>query len=113
MLNATDTEDKMIGPEMDRRRLAMVVVRSPFAHAHIRSIDVDAARQAEGVIAVYTAADLTALEIKVVCECQMLHAGAAMRRQLFTLAAGHVRRAAEAVLPIDKVLWQQAIRADS
>jgi len=38
----------------------MVVVRSPFAHAHIRSIDVDAARQAEGVIAVYTAADLTA-----------------------------------------------------
>ena len=33
-------------------------VRSPFAHARIRSIDVSAAREAPGVAAVYTAADL-------------------------------------------------------
>ncbi|RDI73346.1 Aerobic-type carbon monoxide dehydrogenase large subunit CoxL/CutL-like protein [Gaiella occulta] len=38
--------------------VAMVVVRSPYAHARIGSIDVSAARAAEGVVAVYTAADL-------------------------------------------------------
>ena len=36
-------------------------VRSPYAHARIVSIDVTRARQREGVIAVYTAADLGAL----------------------------------------------------
>jgi aerobic carbon-monoxide dehydrogenase large subunit len=36
-------------------------VRSPFAHAVIRGIDVDAARQLLGVVAVYTAADMVAL----------------------------------------------------
>ncbi len=34
------------------------VVRSPVAHARITSMDVDAARTAEGVVAVFTAADL-------------------------------------------------------
>src|SRR5690242_3282525 len=33
-------------------------VRSPYAHARITSIDVTAARQVPGVVAVYTAADL-------------------------------------------------------
>ncbi len=36
-------------------------VRSPFAHAHIRGIDVDEARRHPGVIAVYTGADIEAL----------------------------------------------------
>ncbi len=36
----------------------MAVVRSPVAHARIRSIDTAAARQAPGVLAVYTADDL-------------------------------------------------------
>ena len=36
----------------------MVVVRSPYAHARITSVDVDAARAAEGVVAVFTGADL-------------------------------------------------------
>jgi carbon-monoxide dehydrogenase large subunit len=35
-----------------------VFVRSPFAHAIIRSVDTDAARVAGGVLAVYTAGDL-------------------------------------------------------
>lgn len=40
-------------------RLAyMAVVRSPFAHAHVRAIQVDAARYAPGVLAVVTARDL-------------------------------------------------------
>jgi len=34
------------------------VVRSPYAHARIRSIDTDAARAMPGVVAVFTAADL-------------------------------------------------------
>src|SRR2546426_8860996 len=37
-----------------------VVVRSPHAHAVIRSIDTSAARQASGVLAVLTGADLAA-----------------------------------------------------
>jgi aerobic carbon-monoxide dehydrogenase large subunit len=37
-----------------------IIVRSPYAHAKILRIDTDAARQAPGVLAVYTAADLAA-----------------------------------------------------
>jgi carbon-monoxide dehydrogenase large subunit len=33
-------------------------VRSPYAHARIKSIDVSAAKEVEGVVAIYTAADL-------------------------------------------------------
>ena len=35
-----------------------VVVRSPHAHARIRSLDVDAARRMPGVAAVFTGSDL-------------------------------------------------------
>jgi carbon-monoxide dehydrogenase large subunit len=38
--------------------VSMAVVRSPYAHARIKSISVDAARAADGVVGVYTAADL-------------------------------------------------------
>lgn len=38
----------------------MFVVRSPFAHAYIRSIDTQFAREAEGVLGVFTAEDLRA-----------------------------------------------------
>jgi carbon-monoxide dehydrogenase large subunit len=38
--------------------LHMVLLRSPYAHARIRGIDVDAARAAPGVAAVFTAEDL-------------------------------------------------------
>src|SRR5258708_27538568 len=37
--------------------LSMVVVRSPFAHAKIKSIDTSKAKAVEGVVAVFTAAD--------------------------------------------------------
>jgi aerobic carbon-monoxide dehydrogenase large subunit len=36
----------------------MVVVRSPYAHARVESIDLEAARKAEGVAAVFSATDL-------------------------------------------------------
>jgi carbon-monoxide dehydrogenase large subunit len=38
--------------------LHLAVLRSPYAHARISSINVDAAKAAEGVVAVYTGADL-------------------------------------------------------
>ncbi len=38
--------------------VAMAVVRSPYAHARVASIDVGAAAGAAGVVAVFTGADL-------------------------------------------------------
>ncbi len=37
----------------------MVVVRSPFAHARVKSIDLGEARKADGVVAAFSAADLS------------------------------------------------------
>jgi carbon-monoxide dehydrogenase large subunit len=44
--------------DIDDGALESYIVRSPYAHARIRSIDVTAARAVPGVAAVYTAADL-------------------------------------------------------
>jgi carbon-monoxide dehydrogenase large subunit len=44
-----------------RRQAHMAVLRSSYAHARIKSIDTSAAKQAPGVIAVYTGADLLPL----------------------------------------------------
>jgi carbon-monoxide dehydrogenase large subunit len=44
--------------DIDDGALESCLVRSPYAHARIRSIDVRAARAVAGVAAVYTAADL-------------------------------------------------------
>ncbi|HEX3291591.1 MAG TPA: xanthine dehydrogenase family protein molybdopterin-binding subunit [Gaiella sp.] len=38
--------------------LSLVVVRSPYAHARVTSVSLDAARAAEGVVAAFSAADL-------------------------------------------------------
>src|SRR5712692_10861585 len=38
--------------------LHMAVLRSPYGHAHIKSINTEAARNHPGVVAVYTAEDL-------------------------------------------------------
>jgi aerobic carbon-monoxide dehydrogenase large subunit len=38
--------------------VSMVVVRSPYAHARATKVDLDAARKAEGVVAVFSAAEL-------------------------------------------------------
>jgi len=35
----------------------LVVVRSPYAHARIRSVDLEAARAAKGVVAAFSGAD--------------------------------------------------------
>ena len=44
--------------DIDEGALESCLVRSPYAHARVNSIDVSAARALPGVIAVYTAADL-------------------------------------------------------
>src|ERR1700704_42317 len=44
--------------ENGERALECCFVRSPYAHARIRSVDVNAARALPGVVAVYVAADL-------------------------------------------------------
>src|ERR1700730_7850659 len=44
--------------DIDDGALESCLVRSPYAHAHITSIDVSAARALPGVVAVYVAADL-------------------------------------------------------
>ena len=44
--------------DIDEGALEGVLVRSPYAHARITSIDVSAAREMPGVVAIYTAADL-------------------------------------------------------
>ena len=43
------------------------ILRSPYAHARITSIDVSAARQAPGVVAVYTGADIKDKVVPVPC----------------------------------------------
>jgi carbon-monoxide dehydrogenase large subunit len=44
--------------DIDEGALESCLVRSPYAHARIKSIDLSAARAVPGVAAVYTAADL-------------------------------------------------------
>jgi carbon-monoxide dehydrogenase large subunit len=45
-------------------QLHLVLLRSPYPHARIRSIDTEAARGVPGVVAVYTGADLQAAGVK-------------------------------------------------
>ena len=54
---------KFTGDIMLPHMLHMVVVRSPYAHATIKHIDVTAAAAVEGVVAVYTNADMTLANI--------------------------------------------------
>ena len=53
------------------RTVHMTVVRSPWAHASIRSIDIAAARSAPGVVGVWTGADLTGRMGGVPCAWQV------------------------------------------
>ncbi|GAA4819726.1 molybdopterin-dependent oxidoreductase [Actinomycetospora corticicola] len=47
--------------------LHISIVRSPFAHAEIGSIDTSAAKQVPGVVAVYTASDIGADAVQLPC----------------------------------------------
>jgi len=70
-------------------------VRSPYAHARVQSIDVSAAREMPGVVAVYTAADLPfgAIDLPLLIPHPNLTHGRTQR----CLASEVVRYAGEAV----------------
>ncbi|TME50797.1 MAG: xanthine dehydrogenase family protein molybdopterin-binding subunit, partial [Chloroflexi bacterium] len=81
--------------ETGQRALECCFVRSPYAHARIRSIDASAARQMAGVVAVYTAADLPfgGLDLPLLIPHPNLTHGRTQR----CLASEIVRYAGEAV----------------
>jgi carbon-monoxide dehydrogenase large subunit len=82
--------------ENGERALESCLVRSPFAHARITSIDVNAARALPGVVAVYTAADLPfgATDLPILIPHPNLTQGRTQR----CLASEVVRYAGEAVV---------------
>ena len=81
--------------DIDEGALESVLIRSPYAHARIRSIDVSAARAHPGVHAVYTAADLPfgGQDLPILIPHPNLTHGRTQR----CLAADVVRYAGEAV----------------
>jgi carbon-monoxide dehydrogenase large subunit len=81
--------------DIDDGALESVLVRSPYAHARLRSIDVSAARAVPGVVAVYTAADLPfgATDLPILIPHPNLTHGRTQR----CLASEVVRYAGEAV----------------
>jgi len=76
-----------------------VVLRSPHAHARIRSIDVTAARGSPGVLAVLTGADVAAAGLGMLpCLAPLQRSGGAMIRPPFpVLASDTVRFVGDAV----------------
>ncbi len=72
------------------RMLYMSVLRSPYGHANIKSIDTDAARKHPGVVAVFTAEDLKGVVGPVACAVPLGHMteGMGIRQPL---AEGKVR----------------------
>ncbi|HYL08197.1 MAG TPA: molybdopterin cofactor-binding domain-containing protein, partial [Candidatus Udaeobacter sp.] len=81
--------------DLDEGALESVLVRSPYAHARIKSIDASAARAMPGVVAVYTAADLPfgGVDLPLLIPHPNLTHGRTQR----CLAADIVRYAGEAV----------------
>src|SRR2546427_13206944 len=81
--------------DIDDGALECCFVRSPYAHARIRSIDASAARKVRGVVAVYTAADLPfgGVDLPLLIPHPNLNQGRTQR----CLASDVVRYAGEAV----------------
>jgi carbon-monoxide dehydrogenase large subunit len=86
-----------------------VVLRSPYAHARIVSIDVEAARSATGVLAVFTAADLG--DPVPTVPLRLFPSPGLERFQAPVLAVGKVRFVGEAVAFV--VAETQALAEDA
>ena len=85
--------------------LHAAILRSPHAHAHIRSLDVDAARRAAGVAAVVTGAEVTALATSLVV-------GVRAPIQCWPIAVDRVRYMGEPVAVVvaqDRYLAEDAL----
>jgi carbon-monoxide dehydrogenase large subunit len=68
--------------------LTAIFVRSPVAHANIRSVDADAARAMPGVVAVYTAAEV-AHRTEPICVAGEVHTPERLLRELKPLDRVH------------------------
>ena len=86
---------RFIGDVVLPGMLAVVFVRSPHAHAAIRSIDASAARMVPGVVAVFTMADLDVRPLS-----PTLEGGGFTPTEWFPLARDRARFAGEAVAAI-------------
>jgi carbon-monoxide dehydrogenase large subunit len=86
------------------------VVRSPVAHARIVSVDVTEARQAPGVVAVYTAADLAGLGVGALPRADGLPPGS-VNPEYPILAAGKVVWAGQPVALVVAETSEQAADA--
>ena len=74
------------------------IVRSPHAHARVRSIDPAAARAVPGVLGVFTASDLAADHIGAIpCATKVPTVGPMLVPERFALAASQVRHVGEPV----------------
>ncbi len=81
--------------------LHMGIVRSPYAHARIRSIDATKARNAPGVVAVVTAEDIEGAIGPVPCAAQIPDMKPAPRPVLATGEARFVGEGVAAVVASD------------
>jgi aerobic carbon-monoxide dehydrogenase large subunit len=96
--------------DIGHRALAAAFVRSPHAHARIVDIDVEAALDVEGLVAIYTYEDLTgpmAEPLPVLIPHPQLHAP----RTGYALANGTVRHVGEAIAMVvatDRYLAEDA-----
>jgi aerobic carbon-monoxide dehydrogenase large subunit len=86
------------------------VVRSPVAHARIVSVDVTEARQAPGVVAVYTAADLAGLGVGALPRADGLPPGS-LNPEYPILASGKVVWAGQPVALVVAETSEQAADA--
>jgi carbon-monoxide dehydrogenase large subunit len=79
-------------------------VRSPYAHARIKSIDVTAARELEGVVAVLTGDDLADISTPLVAELQREEVHPVTKELLPTDKARHVGEAIAVVVAESRYL---------
>jgi aerobic carbon-monoxide dehydrogenase large subunit len=86
------------------------VVRSPLAHARILSVDVTEAREAPGVVAVYTAADLAQLGVGPLPGAEGLPPGS-LTPEFPVLASGKVLWAGQPVVLVVAETSEQAADA--
>ena len=85
------------------------MVRSPYAHARIRSVDTSKAKSAPGVVAVYTGADLRGAIGPVPCAAQVPDMKMALRPVLATDKVRFVGEGVAVVVATDRYAARDAV----
>lgn len=89
--------------------LHMLVVRSPYAHARIRSVDPSKAKSAAGVVAVFTGEDIAGRIGAVPCAAQIPDMKAATRLALATDKVRFVGEPVAVIAATDKYAGRDAV----